>query len=61
MAKGVYFTQTEARAVNDVARQQMILKLLADIRLDLTICELEGWDKKEYIRMLQDELNHFEV
>lgn len=61
MAKGVYFTQAEARAVNDVARQQMILKLLADIRLDLTICELEGWDKKEYIRMLQDELNHFEV
>lgn len=61
MAKGVYFTQTEARAVNDVARQQMILKLLADIRLDLTICELEGWDKKEYIRMLQDELNHFKV
>lgn len=61
MAKGIYFTQTEARAVNDVARQQMILKLLADIRLDLTICELEGWDKKEYIRMLQDELNHFEV
>jgi len=28
-------------------------KLLNDILVDLTICELEGWDKMEYIQELQ--------
>lgn len=31
----------------------MELRLLADIRADLMVCELEGWDKKEYIKELQ--------
>lgn len=25
------------------------LRLLADIRMDLMVCELEGWDKLEYL------------
>lgn len=50
-----------AKALNELARQGMILRLLNDIRIDLTICEIEGWDKTEYIRTLQDELNRFEV
>ena len=29
------------------------LRLLADIRVDLEICALEGWDKKAYIRELK--------
>jgi hypothetical protein len=34
----------------------MICRLLADIRIDLEICELEGWDKMGYIRTLQKEI-----
>jgi len=30
----------------------MKLKLLADIRLDLVVCELEGWSPREYLRDL---------
>lgn len=50
-----------AKKLNDLARHQMITKVLRDISVDLMICEIEGWDKTEYIRMLQDELNLFKV
>ena len=36
-------------------------ELLKDIRVDLMICEMEGWDKKEYIRELQNLLNSFDL
>lgn len=39
----------EAAAMNRLAREQLKRKLLADILTDLTICEIEGWDKREYI------------
>ena len=42
----------EARAVQMLARHQMIARLLADVAQDMTICELEGWDVWEYTRML---------
>ena len=38
-----------ARALNRLAREQMKLRNLADVRIDLTICEIEGWDQREYI------------
>lgn len=38
---------------------QMILKLETDILHDMQVCEVEGWDKTEYIRMLYEVLNHF--
>lgn len=38
-----------SRALNDLARHQMIRKLLMDILLDINVCELEGWDWREYI------------
>ena len=50
-----------AKALNDLARHRMILKVLADIRMDLDICEMEGWDKAEYINQLKDLLNSFET
>lgn len=46
-------------AWNRLAREQMKLKLLADIRTDLIICEIEGWSKTEYITELQSMLNAF--
>lgn len=39
--------------LNRLAREQMKLKLVADIAVDLTVCELEGIDRSEYVRELQ--------
>lgn len=47
------------KALNDLCREQMICKLLADINMDLTVCELEGWDKREYILRIKAEIDHF--
>ena len=41
------------KTVNQLARAKFKAKLLNDILVDLTICELEGWDKMEYIQELQ--------
>ena len=42
-----YKLQQEARLV-------MITKLEADILTDMQICDIEGWDKMEYIRQIQE-------
>lgn len=42
-----------AKALNDLARHQTIYKLLTDIQADLMICDIEGWDKTEFIKMIQ--------
>ena len=49
-----------ARALNRLAREQMKHRILADIRMDMLTCELEGWDKLEYLRELIDMISHFE-
>lgn len=41
------------KALNRLAREKMKYRLLADISLDLVICELEGWDKLEYLNELK--------
>ena len=45
--------EADPKSVNLLAREKMKLRLLADIRVDLEICALEGWDKKTYIRELK--------
>lgn len=42
-------TPATRRAFNRLAQEKMKLRLLADIRMDLMVCELEGWDKLEYL------------
>lgn len=42
-----------------VCRGQMKVKLLADIAADMEVCQMEGWDKMEYINELQEILNSF--
>lgn len=42
-------TPATRQAFNRLAREKMKLRLLADIRMDLMVCELEGWDKLEYL------------
>lgn len=47
------------KKMQELARHQMILRLYTDILTDMQICEVEGWDKMEYIRMLQELINSF--
>ena len=46
-------TPEARKALNQLAREKMKYRLLADISLDLVICELEGWDKAEYLTELK--------
>ena len=46
-----------AKALNDLARHTAILRILKDVRIDLEICEIEGWDKREYLNLIRQLLN----
>lgn len=46
-----------ARTLNDLARHQAIVRILNDIRIDMEICEIEGWDKTEYLNLIRQLLN----
>jgi len=48
-----------AKDVNELARKKFQEQLLQEIRFDLMVCKLEGWDKSEYIKQLQTLLNSF--
>lgn len=48
-----------ARALNTLAREQLKTRLLADIRIDIQICQLEGWDYKEYLLELKKLIDCF--
>ena len=39
--------------LNRVAREQMKERLMRDILVDMTVCELEGWDRLEYLEELK--------
>lgn len=42
------------KKLQNLARHQMIVRLEKDIMMDLQICEIEGWDKTEYITLLRE-------
>ena len=46
-------------ALNTLAREQMKYKLMADIRMDIEICKLEGLDYKEYLKELKQIIDEF--
>lgn len=46
-----------AVALNRLAREQLVRRLLADILTDLTVCRLEGWNPREYIDILKAEID----
>lgn len=52
-------TQESRKALQETARHQFILKMYQEIMFDMKVCELEGWDKMEFIDMLFNILNHF--
>lgn len=47
----------ERCALNDLARHQLLSKVLADVLMDMRVCLLEGWDPRELPRMLVRELS----
>ena len=62
MSGGVIVSDKQtAKALNDLARHQNILRILQDIRIDMEVCEVEGWDKTEYIRMIQKAVSFAEM
>lgn len=46
-----------SKTVNDLARLKFKEQLLKEIMFDLMVCEIENWDKKEYINELKKLLN----
>jgi hypothetical protein len=48
-------------ALNRMARESMKDRLMRDILVDMAVCEIEGWDKLEYLDELEKlirELRH---
>lgn len=50
-----------AKSVNDLARSKFKKQILKEILFDLTVCEIEGWDKKEYINELKELINEIKI
>ena len=50
-----------ARTVNELARAKFKKNLLADIMVDLQICEIEGWCKLEYIKEIKKMINDIKI
>jgi len=50
-----------AKTVNDLARLKFKEQLLKEIMFDLMVCEIEGWDKKEYIKEIRNLINSIDL
>lgn len=58
LMSGIKLIGDEApRKLQELARHQIITRLYADILVDMQVCEIEGWDKMEFIRQLQTAIN----
>ena len=56
---GIILETGAEKKLNQLAREQMKLKLLADIRIDIEICKIEGWDVNEYLKSLNELIGSF--
>ena len=50
-----------AKTVNTLARKKFQEQLLKEITFDLMVCEIEGWDKKEYIKEIRNLINSIDL
>lgn len=50
-----------AKTVNDLARLKFKTHLLQEITFDLMVCEIEGWNKKEYVNELKKLINSIDT
>lgn len=46
-----------SKSLNRLAREQVKLRILNDIKIDMAVCEIEGWDKTEYLNELKKLIN----
>ena len=46
-----------SKSLNCLAREQVKLRILSDIKIDMAVCEIEDWDKTEYINELKELIN----
>lgn len=49
------------KTVNDLARLKFKEHILKEIMFDLMVCEIENWDKKEYINEIKTMLNQIDT
>lgn len=52
-------TEEERFKLQVLAREQIKLKLLNDIRLDIEVCKIEGWEYKEFLKDLHSLISEF--
>lgn len=45
--------------LNQLAREQLKLKLLQDIRIDIEVCKMENLDYKDYLLELKEIIDGF--
>lgn len=50
-----------AQTVNALARKKFEAQILREIAFDLMVCEIEGWDKLEYIKELKKLINSIDL
>ena len=46
-----------SKSLNRLAREQVKLRILSDIKIDMAVCEIEEWDKTEYINEIKELIN----
>lgn len=52
-------TEKDRRSLQRLAREEIKMKLLIDLRIDMEVCMLEGWDKTEFLKELKELINSF--
>lgn len=50
-------TEEERKALNDLARESLILKILAEVNFDMNVCKLEHWDYTELPKRIKKEMD----
>lgn len=58
--KNIIQNRDAAKPLNDLCRLAMKEKLLADIEVDLIVCQMEGFNPLEYVKDLRIELENIE-
>lgn len=49
-------SKAERYQFNMLVRHQTIERIQKDILFDIRVCQIEGWNPREYIRMIRDML-----
>lgn len=58
--KNLELDKETRHALNRKAREELKLKILADIRFDIEVCKIEGWDYLEYLHELKELIESLE-